>query len=261
MSSLVPVLGTDLMHLMGAVWWPFVRLASFFWAMPVMDNPAVPARSRILLAFFLAFALSSQLPAMPEVDPFSLTMVAFTFEQVVFGLCMALAFRMLFEVFVQAGLVLSMQMGLSMAMVMDPASGDQVSILGNLLWLMMVLLFFAFNGHLLGLQMMVDSFQLWPVGHSLEVLNFDALLTMFGWIFASSLLVALPAVIAMLLVNMTFGIASRSAPSLNLFSFGFPVTLMLGFVIVYLTFAQAGSLFSQLLFDTLDTMRRFMVGD
>ncbi|KFZ38177.1 flagellar biosynthesis protein FliR [Shewanella mangrovi] len=259
MSALVPLLGTDLMHLIGAVWWPFVRLSTFLWALPVMDNPAVPVRGRILLAFFLAFALSKQLPEVPEVDPFSLTMVAFTLEQVVFGLCMGLVFRMLFEVFNQAGLILSMQMGLSMAMVMDPASGDQVSILGNLLWLMMVLLFFALNGHLLGLQMLVDSFQLWPVGHSLYALNFDAVLTMFGWIFASALLVALPAVIAMLLVNMTFGIASRSAPSLNLFSFGFPVTLMLGFVVVYLTFAQAGSVFSQLLFEALDTMRRFMV--
>ncbi|MCD8476447.1 MAG: flagellar biosynthetic protein FliR [Shewanella fodinae] len=62
----------------------------------------------------------------------------------------------------------------------------------------------------------------------------------------------------MLLVNMTFGIASRSAPSLNLFTFGFPVTLLMGFIVVYLTFAQAGSVFSNLLFDALDVMRQLM---
>jgi flagellar biosynthetic protein FliR len=185
-------------------------------------------------------------------------MVALATEQILFGLMMGLVMRMLFEVFTQAGLILSMQMGLSMAIVMDPGSGNQVSLLGNLLWLMVVLLFFALNGHLLGLQMLVDSFQLWPVGHSLYELNFASVINMFGWIFASALVVALPAVIAMLLVNMTFGIASRSAPSLNLFTFGFPVTLLMGFIVVYLTFAQAGSVFSNLLFDALDVMRQLM---
>lgn len=258
MTSLISVTGSDVLHLLGTIWWPFVRLSAFFWAMPVMDNPALPVRTRILLAFFLAFALAGQIPATPDVDPFSLAMVALAIEQILFGLIMGLVMRMLFEVFTQAGLILSMQMGLSMAIVMDPGSGNQVSLLGNLLWLMMVLLFFALNGHLLGLQMLVDSFQLWPVGHSLYELNFASVISMFGWIFASALVVALPAVIAMLLVNMTFGIASRSAPSLNLFTFGFPVTLLLGFMVVYLTFAQAGSVFSNLLFEALNVMRQLM---
>ncbi|MCH1929359.1 flagellar biosynthetic protein FliR [Shewanella sp. A25] len=259
MTPLLPVSGSELTQLMGAVWWPFVRLSSFFWAMPVLDNPAMTVRTRVLLGFMLAFAIAPQLGEAPKVDPFSIDMVLLTAEQILFGVCMGLALRMLFEVFSQAGMILSMQMGLSMAQMMDPGSGGQVSLLGNLLTLLITLLFLSLNGHLLGLQMLVDSFVLWPVGHSFYDLNLDALLKMFGWIFASALLVALPAVIAMLLVNMTFGIASRSAPSLNLFTFGFPVTLMLGFVMVALTFTQAGELFSNLLLQALEFMRT-MVG-
>ncbi len=258
MSPLLPVTGTELTQYMGAVWWPFVRLSSFFWAMPIFDNPAMTVRSRILLSFMFAFVVAPHVPVAPIVDPFSLDMVLLTAEQILFGICMGLAMRMLFEVFTLAGMILSMQMGLAMAQMMDPSSGSQVPLLGTLLWILVALLFFALNGHLLGLQMMVDSFLLWPVGQSFYDLNFEAMIKMFGWIFASALLVSLPAVIAMLLVNMTFGIASRSAPSLNLFTFGFPVTLTLGFAVVFLTIAQAGELFSSLLQQALESMRAMM---
>ncbi|GGO69379.1 flagellar biosynthetic protein FliR [Bowmanella pacifica] len=258
MTSLIAVSGTDIMAWLGQLWWPFVRLSAFLWAMPVFDNPAVTPRSRIILAFFLSFLLLSQLPALPRLDPFSLDGAVITLEQVLFGVIMGLALKMLFEVMAQVGLILSMQMGLSMAMVMDPSSGNQMSLLGNLFWLMTALLFFATNGHLVALQVLVESFHLWPIGEGLYALNLMGIIKLFGWIFASALLVSLPAVVAMLLVNMTFGVASRAAPSLNLFVLGFPMALLLGFVCVFLTLAQTANLFSGLAFEVLTSMRAVM---
>jgi flagellar biosynthetic protein FliR len=141
---------------------------------------------------------------------------------------------------------------------MDPASGDSVSVLSQLFWVMTALLFFALNGHLISLQIMVDSFSLWPVGVSLYQLDLMLLINLFGWMFGAALLVALPAIIAMLLVNLTFGIASRSAPSMNLFSLGFPMTLLLGFVCVFLTLSQMGNHFSVLAEHVLGVMQLVM---
>src|SRR5690606_10300367 len=154
--------------------------------------------------------------------------------------------------------ILSMQMGLSMAMMMDPGSGDSTSLLGHLFWIMSALLFFSLNGHLITLAILVDSFTLWPVGSGLYQLNITVLLQLFGWMFGAALLVALPAVIAMLLVNLTFGVATRSAPSLNLFVLGFPMTLLLGFVCVFLTLSQTGLQFATLASHVLDNMRLVM---
>ncbi|MFC4653826.1 flagellar biosynthetic protein FliR [Rheinheimera marina] len=253
MSPLLNLTIDQLMVWFGSVWWPFVRLSAFLWAMPLFDNPAVTPRSRILLALALAFLLAPAIEV-KAIDPFSLDGVLVTLEQVIFAVLMAAAVRMLFEVLALVGLVISMQMGLSMAMMMDPASGDQVSLLSQMFWIMTALLFLAMDGHLVALQVLVDSFSLWPVGESLYQVNIQSLLGLFSWMFASALLVALPAIIAMLLVNLTFGVASRSAPSLNLFVLGFPMTLLLGFVCVFLTLGQMGQYFMQMAEHVLGTM-------
>lgn len=258
MTSLISLTSAELMSWIGAVWWPFVRLSALLWAMPAFDNPGVPPRARILLAVFISFLLGPLLPAMPAVDPFSIDAAVITFEQIGFGIMMGLAVRLLFEVLVMSGMMLSMQMGLSMATMMDPATGDSAPLLGHLFWMMGALLFFALGGHLLVLAVLVDSFSLWPVGTSLYQLNITVLLQMFGWMFAAALLVALPGIIAMLLVNLTFGVATRSAPSLNIFVLGFPMNMVLGFICVYLTVVQTGYRFSEMINEMLDNLYLLM---
>ena len=49
-----------------------------------------------------------------------------------------------------------------------------------------------------------------------------------GWMFAAALLMALPAVTALLIVNCTLGVITRAAPQLNIFAIGFPLMLLLG---------------------------------
>ncbi|MDX3774301.1 flagellar biosynthetic protein FliR [Chromatiaceae bacterium AAb-1] len=258
MNSLISLTSAELMGWIGTVWWPFVRLSALLWALPVFDNPALPPRARILLAVFLSFLVGPALPAMPVVDPFSVDAIVMTLEQLAFGAIMGLAVRMLFEVLALAGLVLSMQMGLAMAMMFDPGSGASVSLLGQLFWIMAILLFFALNGHLVTLNVLVDSFRLWPVGSGLYELNLMVIVELFGWIFTAALLIALPAIIAMLLVSLTFGVATRSAPSLNIFVLGFPMTLLLGFFCVFMTVSQIGTMFSGLAIHVLTVMRQLM---
>ena len=257
MSSLITLSSHDLMVWLGSFWWPFIRLAAFLWALPVIDSPTVPPRVRILLAAMLALLIASTRIDIPAIDPFSIASAVVSLEQVCFGVIMGLSIRVLFSAFTISGQILSMQMGLSMAVMMDPGSG-QTPLLGQLFWLMSALLFFAFDGHLISLAIMVEGFSLWPVGVSLYELNLSLIVNLFGWMLVTGLMIALPAIIAMLLVNITFGIATRAAPSLNLFALGFPMTLVMGFVSILLTIQQFGRYFFTLSEEVLTTMRLVM---
>jgi len=253
MSSLATLTSGDLMLWLGRFWWPFVRLSALLWILPVFDSISLPVRSRVIFSALVSILLASiQLP-LPVIDPFSFEALVVTVEQVCFGALMALAIRILFAILTLTGQLLSMQMGLSMAVMMDPGSG-QTPLLSQLFWLMTAMLFFAIDGHLVVLAVCVDSFELWPVSSSLYQLNLSHLVGMFSWMLGAGLLLALPSIIAMLLVNLTFGIASRSAPSLNLFVLGFPMTLLLGFVAVLLTLNQIGIHFFRLSEQALEDM-------
>ncbi|MCF7500697.1 MULTISPECIES: flagellar biosynthetic protein FliR [unclassified Pseudoalteromonas] len=260
MNSLIALTSNDIVSWMGTMWWPFVRFSALLWAMPVFENPAVTPRARIAVAMMLAFLVAGQLPLAPAVDIFSLDAVVLTVEQIIFGVLMGLALRLLFEVMSLVGLVLSMQMGLSMALVMDPGSGNQVALLGQLFWIMAALLFFAADGHLITLHVMVESFTVWPIGSSIYNLDIMAVVNLFAWLLASTLLLALPGVIAMMLVNLTFGVASRAAPSLNIFVLGFPMALIMGFFCVFMTLSYTGNAFANLTYHVLTVFKTAMGG-
>ena len=98
---------------------------------------------------------------------------------------------------------------------------------------MATLIFLAIDGHLVLLRILVDSFTTFPPGHGvLGPESFWEVASWGGHMFAGAVLVALPAIAALLVVNLTFGVMVRSAPQLNIFAVGFPITLMLGFVIL-----------------------------
>lgn len=258
LNSLIQLTSGEIVSWMGTMWWPFIRFSALLWSMPVFESPAVTPRARIALAMMLAFLVAPQLPLAPAIDIFSLDAVVLTVEQVMFGVMMGVSLRILFEVMNLVGLVLSMQMGLSMALVMDPGSGSQVALLGQLFWIMAALLFFAADGHLISLHIMTQSFTVWPIGASIYDVDINKILQLFGWLFASTLLLSLPGVIAMMLVNLTFGVASRAAPSLNIFVLGFPMALIMGFFCVYMTLTYNGNAFSNLTYHVLSVFNEAM---
>jgi flagellar biosynthetic protein FliR len=76
-----------------------------------------------------------------------------------------------------------------------------------------------------------------------------------GWMFASALIIALPALTALLIVNFAFGVMTRAAPQLNIFALGFPVTMMVGLAIIWLNIGQLGEAFHGLLETLFEFLR------
>ncbi|MEA1988421.1 MAG: flagellar biosynthetic protein FliR, partial [Pseudomonadota bacterium] len=151
-------------------------------------------------------------------------------------LAMGVIFLVVFQAFVIAGHLIAMGMGLAFASMVDPGSGVQAPIVSQYFTIVVTLLFLAMNGHLLVIQVMVDSFEYLPIGINFLTADSLRLLVEFGsYMFSAGVLVALPAITALLLINVAFGVVTRAAPSLNIFAVGFPVTLLTGLVMLSLT--------------------------
>lgn len=226
----------EFLQLVGLYFYPFVRIGAMLSIIPIYGVRAVPARTRVILTLFLTIVIAPTLAVPPAVDPFTWMGVLYILQQVLIGLAMGLVFIMVFQAFVMAGYLVAMGMGLAFASMVDPASGSQAPIVSQYFTIIVTLLFLALNGHLVVIQVVVDSFEYLPVG--IEFLNAQSirLIVEFGsYMFSAGVLIALPAITALLLINVAFGVVTRAAPALNIFAVGFPITLLTGLVMLSLT--------------------------
>ncbi len=220
----------------GIWWWPFVRISAAFWAMPLLGDYQVALRVRLMLAFLLALLVAPlHHAAVPHVDPISPAAALLTGGEILFGLLFGFGVHCLFWLLGLTGHMLSQQMGLAMAVINDPLHGESSPVVSELLALLCGLLFLTMNGHLVMLDLLVSSLRLWPPGSSLYALGLDQIWKLVAWCFAGGLSLAFPAVFAMLLVNLAFGVMNRTAPAFNIFSLGFPMAMLIGLFALLLT--------------------------
>jgi len=214
--------------------WPFLRITAVLMVAPVFGARMVSPRIRLALAIGVTVVLAPSLPAMPNVAIISLAGFIISLQEVVIGLSMGFIVQMIFDALVIGGQTVAMSMGLGFAMLIDPQRGVSVPVLSQFLIVLGLLIFLALNGHLFMLKALAVSFELAPVD---AVLSREGLWELLNWgseLFAGALTIALPAVVALLVVNIAFGVMSRAAPTLNLFAVGFPVSMLLGFLVLWL---------------------------
>ena len=219
-----------------AYWWPFCRILALLSMAPLFNHKAVSVRVRILFALVLTIALGAALPDMPQIEPLSLKGLLTALEQVAFGVLLGLTLQLVFTIFMLVGEVVSTQMGMSMARYNDPVNGvSSSSIIYQLYFIALALMFFAIDGHLLTVSVLYQSFLFWPVGSGLHYLGAQSFVQAFAWVVAAAVLVTLPIVFCLTLVQFCFGLLNRISPAMNLFSLGFPISILMGLLCVYLT--------------------------
>ena len=213
--------------------WPFIRIGACFMAAPVFAAQFVPPRARLLLAGAVTIIVAPLVPA-STIAPFSIPGVIVTVQQIIIGLAIAFVLQLIFDALAMGGQLLSNTMGLGFAFNVDPLRGVGTPVLGQLYMILVTLTFLALNGHLLLIETLVQGFTTLPVG--MTGLDGPALWNVVAWgnqLFTGAVRVALPGMTALLVVNLSFGVMSRAAPSLNLFAVGFPITLIFGLAVVY----------------------------
>ena len=217
---------------------PLFRIASLFMVMPIIGTQLVPTRVRLYLALAVCMVVMPTLPAMPQVDAISLSAFLLIAQEVLIGAMLGFTLQLFFQAFVIAGQIVATQMGLGFASMVDPANGISVPVIGQFFLMLVTLLFLAMNGHLVVFEVLAESFVTMPVGDGLLTEHYWTLANKLGWVFGAALILVLPAITALLVVNIAFGVMTRAAPQLNIFSIGFPLTLLLGFIIVWIGMAD-----------------------
>lgn len=222
---------------------------------PIIGAALVPPRIRLLFALLLTMMVAPNLRDLPTPDflsPLSVVMVA---QQLLIGIGLAYFLQMLMQAFVAFGQIVAMQMGLGFASMNDPINGVAVTSVSQFYLLMVTLLFLAINGHLVMIDVLIESFRTLPVGADIGGARLQTLVGWASWMFSAALLMALPAVTALLIINCSLGVITRAAPQLNIFAIGFPLMLVLGMLILWASMASALPNFERYSREALEAMR------
>ncbi len=241
---------------LGSFLWPLFRIAGLLMVAPIFSAQLVPARIRLMLSILIAMALMPLLPAPPAVELISFDSFVITIQQVLIGISMGFVLQVLLQLFVVAGQLIAMQMGLGFASMVDPANGVSVTVLSQFHLMLVTLLFLAMNGHLATIEILAESFYILPIGSGfLSNEGLWGVVRWSSWMFTSALLIALPAIAALLIINFSMGVITRAAPQLNIFAIGFPFMLIIGLCIIYITLNGYVPQFDRYTREALDMMR------
>ncbi len=251
----------EITALLGTWLWPLFRIGGMVMAAPVFGARSVPARAKLIITLALTLIIAPLLPPVPAIDLFSPLSFLIIAQQILIGVVMGFAVQLAFSAVITGGQVIAMQMGLGFSLMVDPQNGTQAPVLSQFYVLFAILIFLALNGHLVLIHVLLDSFTLIPIGpHGLQVGEFRKLAGWGGHIFAGGLSIALPVIASLLVVNIAFGIMTRAAPQMNIFAIGFPITMILGFTLVWITLPGIMSSIGSLFNDTYELLRQLLGG-
>ena len=219
--------------------WPMLRISALLMAAPLFSLDALTVRIRIMLAIVITF-LVYPLVDWPVIDPLSANGLLQIVNQLFIGAMMGLMLQIVVGAISLAGQTIAASMGLSMASMVDPNIGN-VPVISQFLVIMSTLIFLGFGGHVIMLSMVIDSFQTVPIGKLiLGQVAFGKVVAWSGMMFLGGVLIALPVMISLLFINIGLGIITRAAPSLNIFSVGFPASIAAGFLVLILSLDSIG---------------------
>lgn len=249
----------ELLGYLAAFIWPLFRVSSMFVSMPVFGVRSVPAPLKVLASLLITLVILPTLPSMPAIELFSFQGWLVSLQQIALGISAGFILQMLFSIVMFAGQAIAYSMGLGFASLVDPTTGVQVPVVAQLFVISSSLVFLAVDGHLLLIEMLVQSFHTVPVAMlGMEKLDLWRLILWSSQIFADGLLLALPLMATLLFVNVSFGVVSKAAPQLQIFGVGFPITLMLGMVLIWIGLPAMLNGFSEMLHESFNQVNQLL---
>lgn len=230
---------------LGSLFWALGRVTGLCLVVPVFSSSMVPVRIRIGLILVLTLVLAPL--GSSTIDPLSGAGVVSMMGQILIGAAVGFVLRMAFEAVTLGGELVSQAMSLGFASVADPQTGASSTVLSQFYLLLVTLLFVVMDGHLRVIALLAHSFQSLPPDQL--AINAKSLYAVVGFaaeMFGGGVRVALPAMTSLLVVNIGFAAISRAAPSMNLFAVGFPITVSLGFIALWLSLRSLPGAFDAL---------------
>lgn len=244
---------------LAALIFPLARILALIASAPIYGIKEVPARIKVALALAITLVIAPTLSIPAGLDPASAQGLFVLLQQIVAGLVIGLSMQLIFSAVEMAGDIAGLQMGLGFASFYDPQNATFTPVIAQFLGIIATLAFLAADGHLYMLSALADSFQDFPIGASIPAAH--AFRTMAEWggsLFNHALQFSLPLIGVLLITNLALAILTRSAPQLNIFAVGFPITITVGFVTLLLTLPYLSPLMEYFTHAGLDNVSRIM---
>lgn len=248
----------ELAYWLSQFFWPLLRILALIGTAPLFSESLIPTRVKLGLGIMISVALAPGLPPM-DTPLFTVDGLWLAIEQILIGTALGLTMQFAFAAIRMAGEVIGLQMGLSFATFLDPASGLNMPVLAQLLNMLALLVFLSLNGHLWMLSLLADSFHTLPIsGLPLNANAFMALCRAAGMIFLDGLMLALPMITLLLTLNIALGLLNRMSPQLTVFVVGFPLTLTIGILTFSLLLPLLAPYCEKLMGETFDLLAEIM---
>ena len=256
--------GLDLQFVIGMLLQFFVaslRIGAFLLSAPVFGARWLPLQVRVVMAFSLAVAIALRTPPVDVSLLTSSAGIAMMFIEVAIGLTTGLTLTIWFASMLLAGEKIAATAGLGYAAQVDPATGGQTPVVSQILYLFLLVIFMSVDGHLLAIATMMESYSILPIGAQVspEALVASGI-SAAGSMFLAATIIMLPISMVLLMINVTIGIITRSAPQLNLFSFGFPISLLAVFIVMYFSVGAFGASSKSLIESALAALQTLIGG-
>lgn len=239
--------------------WPLLRISSMFVSIPVFSGRFVSTKIIVGAALAVTFFTIPLLPEQAPIEVMSHEGLMTGVQQILIGLIMGFVLQLVFSAVIFAGQGIAYSMGLGFASMVDPATGVSVPVISQFYLVLSTLLFLTLGGHLVLIEMLIESFHTLPIG--IEGIERSDLWSVIAWssrLFSAGLLMALPAMTSLLMVNIAFGVVTKAAPQLNIFAVGFPITLVLGALLMWLTVPSVMNNFTNLLVESYSVIGDFL---
>ena len=233
-----PLPGVNLqfvMELLAGLFLASLRIGAFLIASPFFGGSSVPLQVRIIMAVLLGVAVVTTVEV-PDWQAFAgLNGLQVILTELAIGISSGLILTIWFSAALLAGEKIASSAGLGFAAQIDPDSGGQTPVVSKTFSLFLTVIFLSWNGHLLVLRAVADSYTYLPVGAmpAFPVLIQSGIAAA-GSMFLAATIIMLPLTAFLMAINLVIGVITRSAPQLNLFSFGFPISMIGIFVLLYL---------------------------
>lgn len=254
---MITLSSADLYAWVASFLWPLSRILGLIATAPLFGNLSVPVRVKLCLGIALAILIAPGVPAVPAADPMSLAGLAIVAQEMLIGLSMGFAMRIIMSATEMAGEITGLTMGFGFATFFDPQTRARTSVIAQLLSLLTLMIFLALNVHLHLLTTLAYSFTSMPISpQPIGTSGFLEIAKWGGLIFSAGVQLALPLIACLLLTNFALGILTRAAPQLNLFGIGFPVTVGAGFLVIGLVLPFLANPISRHLEDAISFVRQ-----
>lgn len=239
-----------------------VRMTAYFVTAPVFSSKTIPARFKIGFAFFVSLVIYPTLDIDMKLE-LNGTYIFYIIQEAVLGISIGLVAQIIFSSIQIAGSFVDMQIGFSLANVIDPQTGAQSPIMGNFKYIFAILLLFALNIHHFIIDGIVTSYEILPITNNwLGQLNneqiFMFMMSTFSKMFVIAFKISAPIVVTLLITDIVLGILARTFPQLNVFIIGIPLKILITFILLLWLASIFINNFKEMFYEMINSIKQFM---